>query len=148
MAEPYNIDLSKFISEDSIRRQSFTYADIDGIAEIIGWHIIIFYKNNSKNVSAISIGEPDNIKNVSLLLSVENKILDSIEFPLHIWDSKNKIFTSFGTDYIIDSIAEEKNYQFNISEEYFISIGTRNNIISSIEIVLEKEIINKIHEIR
>lgn len=148
MIEPYNIDLSKFISEDSIRHQSFTYADIDGEADIIGLHIVIFYKNNSKNVSAISIGEPDNIRNVSLLLSVENKILDSIKFPIHIWDSKNKIFDSFGTDYTVDNITIEKKYQFDVNEEYFISIGTRNDIISSIEIVLDKEIIKKIHEVR
>lgn len=90
--------------------------------------------------------EPNNIRNVSFLLSVENKILDSISFPLHILDSKNKIFDFFGTDYIVDSITEEKKYQFNFNKEYFISIGTRNDIISSIEIMFDKEIINNIYK--
>ena len=148
MIEPYNIDLSKFISEDSIRHHSFTYADIDGEADIIGLYIVIFYKNNSKNVSAISIGDPDNTRNVSLLLSVEKRILDSIKFPIHIWDSKNKIFDLFGTDYTVDDITTDRKYQFDVNEECFISIGTRKDIVTSVEIVLDKEIIKKIHEER
>ena len=81
---------------DDIKRdivtQNLSYADIDGIADLIGYNITIFRRKTVSVVAAISIMDIDN----SYLLNISDIVLNSINFPIGIGDSFSDMINAFG----------------------------------------------------
>lgn len=122
------LKLRDIVNRYEIREQEFEYAGINGIAELLGWQIIFFCKNNDlSNTVVISFTEIDNIE----LINIANSILNFIDMDIRFGDCAEVINSIYGIADFIDSLYEDIiRYNYIISPDLFITFGLRNNILS------------------
>lgn len=143
-----NIHLNNYISSKYINNIiDFCYADINGIAETIGWQIELFRLKKDAPIEAISFSE---IFNDILLVDIANKILKDLDFPIKMQDNFVKIKNIFGKETSKDNIFYEiyqvnvTRYHYFMSKNYFITFSISNNKLIGLELIYNKDIINNI----
>lgn len=141
-------DIENNFSDDikrDIVTQNIQYAEIDGIADLIGYNVILFRKTSSSVVSAISLWDI----NSEYLLNICKIITDNICFPISIGDSYFNMINAFGKDYAVDDVLENiLRYHYDIKNEYFVTIETEDNTVVGIEIIYDEEIIDLVRDVR
>lgn len=143
-----NLYLNNYISREYVNNiLEFNYAGISGIAESIGWQILLFRLKESSLIQAITF---DEIFENNILLDIANKILKDLEFPIRIWDDLIKIKNVFGKETSQDNIFYETHqvtvirYHYLISKNYFLTFSISKNKLIGLEIIYNNEIINNI----
>lgn len=132
------ITLKDFAPLCIINEQEFEYAGINGFAELIGWQIILFRTDKALPAHALVINNVDS----KSLLSISNKILSNICFNVRMGDDIDKIRNCFGKESYVDDVLENiVRCNYLVNENYFISFGLKDNKLSNLEIILNKEII-------
>ena len=137
-----DLNLKSFVKNEKIIEQKFEYAGTKGIAQLLGYHIIFFSKiSNINNIVTIYFYEIENEE----LVSISNSILDLIDIKVRFGDNYDRIKNLYGTANSIDTIYEDiDRYNYIIRSDLFISFGLKNNIIYSMEIVNDEEMIENI----
>lgn len=115
----------------------FSYAEINGYAEIIGCKVAFFRKNKSGLLDAFTFME---IKPEESDFC--NCILEKIGFPVRFGDGLSKVRELFGTESSVDTFFE--NYdRYNYSGiNPYMSFCVENGIIVGIDVIFSKEIIS------
>ncbi len=134
---------------DDIKRdivtQNLSYADIDGIADLIGYNITIFRRKTVSVVAAISIMDIDN----SYLLNISDIVLKSINFPIGIGDSFSDMINAFGYNYKVDDVLIDTfRYMYTVIGKYWLSVSISNDKVVGIEIIFDDEMIKDVIEVR
>jgi hypothetical protein len=143
-----NLRLSSFLSKETMEEREFTYSGINGIAEVLGWHIIFFRDlENPSYTTAISLNDMDYNEE---LTDIVNTLLKQLHINLEVGDNFDKISRIYGNPYSFDEIIEgSKRYNFLLNgNRYFVSFGVDNSKgLTSIEIICNEKILNGIiHE--
>jgi hypothetical protein len=140
MVEISNLELHDFTKVfDS---GDFSYSEVNGHADYLGWHIIFFKELDCDKVSAISF---DDILIAENIKKIANKILQRIGFPIQFGDKLSSIKKEFGEPDFSDSILMDVHRIHYISKEkeLYLCFGTDcNENLYSLEIITNKEIIN------
>lgn len=138
----YKLKISDILGEKNIYKQQFEYAGVEGIAQIYGWQILSFArKNNLDKTVAILLNELDNKE----IIDIANTILRFTNIKVTIGDNLNMIKRKYGKEYFIDIIYETIiRYNYLLLPDIFIAFGFMKNILCSVEIVNDKEIIENI----
>ncbi|MDP4177251.1 MAG: hypothetical protein Q8900_02790 [Bacillota bacterium] len=137
--------LSKFLSKEIIEEKEFDYAGVDGVAEVLGWHIVIFRElENLECTSAISLSDANYNNELSDLV---NLILSELNINLQVGDCFQKIKDKFGQPFSCDEVIEEmKRYNYLLdNNSIFACFGVDiHEGLISIEIISNKKIIDGI----
>lgn len=136
-----NIKLESYVGSNIIPRE-FDYAGFSGWAEIIGWQIIVF-KRNENTISVISLEEMD----TPIIRDICTAILKDLDMPLSIGMKIDAVTQILGKyiyqDYILEN---EVRYYFRL-QSYLIVCGIHNTKgLTGMEIIYDSEIINSIME--
>lgn len=140
------IKLRDIISNYEIKEQEFEYAGVEGVAELLGWQIIAFYKmDDLLNSVALAFEQITS----SELINISNLILECIDFEIRFSDGKEEIEQYYGKANFIDDIYEDiLKYNYILSSNYFISFGLKDNKLISLEIIMDEDIIKEVVDSR
>ena len=138
--------LKDIVKNYEIVEQDFEYAGTKGIAELLAYQVIFFRKEDDlDNIVAISIDEIEDAR----LFHTANVILKAIDMNIRLGDNIETINGIYGKADFTDSIIENMiRYHYIISPDLFLSFGLRNNVLSSLEIVTDKNMIEEIVSVR
>lgn len=140
-----NFRLSKFLSKEIIEEKEFNYAGVEGIAEILGWHVVIFRElENQECTSVISLSDANYNNELSGLV---NLILSELNINLQVGDCFLKIKDKFGQPFSYDEVIEGMNrYNYFLdNNNTFACFGVDiHEGLISIEIISSKKIIDGI----
>ena len=138
-----DIKLSDLFDEKMIYHESkFEYAEKKGVAEIIGWKIVLFRMDkNSTCFDAIRLFDIEDEEEAELC----NSILKEMGFPVSFNSDISDIYKAFGKeDFTEDHITGCTRYIYSPSEELYIAFDISGNKITGMEIVCSKELIDSI----
>ncbi len=135
------IKLKEIAPKYKIVQQEFEYAGKVGIAELIGWKIVLFHeKSDLMNTVALSLDEIDDNE----MIKIANTILESIDMDIRFGDGIDKIKQKYGVADYTDNIYEDKiRYSYIISPELFMAFGIRDDMLISLEIITDEDIIKE-----
>ena len=144
--EELKIKLRDVVKSYEVKEQEFEYAGTNGIAELLGWQIVFFYKmDDLVNTAAVSFDEINNNE----LISIANSILKFMNINIRFGDSVNVIKQIYGIADFTDSLYGEKiRYNYIISADLFIAFGLEDNILTSLEIITDENMIREIVSVR
>lgn len=80
----------------------FSYADVTGCAEMIGWKIVLFRKDPAADWDALCLSELDSPKETAL----GDHLLAAAGFPLRLGCSLHQIRQIFGTEDVQEDFLE------------------------------------------
>lgn len=140
------LKLRDVVKNYEITEQEFEYAGTNGIAELLGWQIVSFRKKNDPfNTVALSFNEIDNIE----LINIANSILAFIDLDVRFGDNIEIINRLYGvadfTDNLYDNLIR---YNYIISPQALVVFGLKNNELSSLELVVDENMIKQIISVR
>ena len=140
------IKLRDIVENYEIQEQEFEYAGTIGIAELLGWQIVFFRKEDDLvNTIAVSFNEID----TSELINIANSILKSIDINIRFGDSIDVIKRIYGIADFTDSLyGNIIRYNYIISEDLFLAFGLKDDILSSLEIIADENMIKEIINVR
>ena len=128
----------------NIDRKEFSYSGIDGYAEIMGWHIIVFIEGKDDYVSAINFDEILSMPNTELMKTANN-ILQTIEFPIMFGDKFSVVKNIYGnpcsSDTILTDITRYHYFLENNSLYLCFGIENKDSSFCSLEIISNSNII-------
>jgi len=137
-----NLKLKNIVKNYEIEEHEFEYAGTNGIAELLGWQIIFFRKNENLNDTiAIAFNEITNTE----LINISNSILNIMKMDIRFGDNLDIINHFYGNADFIDSIYEDTlRYNYIISPDLYIVFDLTNNTLSGLEIITDENLINEI----
>lgn len=140
------LKLRDIVKNYNIKEQKFEYAGINGIAELLGWQIIFFHpENNLDNTVVFSFNEIDNME----MINIANQILKFMDMNVRFGDNMEKISHLYGVADFIDSLYEDiTRYNYIVSQELFMAFGLKDSILSYLEIIIDKNIIDEVISVR
>lgn len=124
-----------------VLNQIFSYADIEGVADLISWKIVFFKKKRTGIISAICFQEifDDDI------IKISNSILKKLNIDIKFGETIKDISMYLGNSYFVDKIYYNMiRYGALLSSSVFVSIGLTEGKVSYFEVVTDKEIIDNI----
>ena len=137
-----DIKLSDYIKGNTTI-QRFEYAEVDGWAELIGWQLIVFRRENNGTISAISIEymtEP-------VFKDISNRILSDIGLPFKAGMSIASIISYLGSSFKTDLIFENHaRFYFDKSDYPIVCSVHDENGLTGIEIIFDEEVKRNILE--
>lgn len=141
-----NVKLKDILTNFNIKEQEFEYAGIKGVAELLGWQIIFFFKpNDLDNTAVMCFNEIDTTE----LINTANSILKFIDMDIRFGDYIDTINGVYGNADFIDSLYEDIiRYNYIISSNLFIAFGLKGKMLSCLEIVTDEGIIKEIVGVR
>ena len=144
--EELKIKLRDVVKNYEVREQEFEYAGTNGIVELLGWQIVFFYKmDDLVNTAAVSFDEINNNE----LISIANSILKFMDINIKFGDSVDVIKQIYGIANFTDSLyGEIIRYNYIISADLFIAFGLEDNILTSLEIITDENMIREIVSVR
>ena len=137
-----NLKLKNIVKNYEIEEHEFEYAGTNGIAELLGWQIVFFRKNENLNDTiAIAFNEITSTK----LINISNSILNIMKIDIRFGDNLDIINHFYGNADFIDSIYEDTlRYNYIISPDLYIVFDLTNNTLSGLEIITDENLINEI----
>lgn len=137
-----NLKLKNIVKNYEIEEHEFEYAGTNGIAELLGWQIVFFRKNENLNDTiAIAFDEITSTE----LINISNSILNIMKIDIRFGDNLDIINHFYGNADFIDSIYEDTlRYNYIISPDLYIVFGLTNNTLSGLEIITDENLINEI----
>ncbi|MCI8753190.1 MAG: hypothetical protein HFH66_17975 [Lachnospiraceae bacterium] len=137
-----NLKLKNIVKNYEIEEHEFEYAGTNGIAELLGWQIVFFRKNENLNDTiAIAFNEITNTE----LINISNSILNIMKMDIRFGDNLDIINHFYGNADFIDSIYEDTlRYNYIISPDLYIVFDLTNNTLSGLEIITDENLINEI----
>lgn len=140
--------LSHFLPKESIVEQEFNYSGIDGVAEVLGWHVVFFRDLENQNyTTAISLEDANCNEELSDFV---NLLLAELNIHLKIGDDFEKIQSKYGKPFSYDEIISGmKRYNFLLNDNScFICFGVDNTYgLTYVEIITNRKILEGIiHE--
>ncbi len=137
-----NLKLKNIVKNYEIEEHEFEYAETNGIAELLGWQIVFFRKNENLNDTiAIAFDEITSTE----LINISNSILNIMKIDIRFGDNLDIINHFYGNADFIDSIYEDTlRYNYIISPDLYIVFGLTNNTLSGLEIITDENLINEI----
>ena len=137
-----NLKLKNIVKNYEIEEHEFEYAGTNGIAELLGWQIVFFRKNENLN-DTIAIAF-DDITSTELI-NISNSILNIMKMDIRFGDNLDIINHFYGNADFIDSIYEDTlRYNYIISPDLYIVFDLTNNTLSGLEIITDENLINEI----
>ena len=137
-------DFSLTNFNSSVETISFDYANIEGIADCLGYYIICFKERNSDILSAISF---EDILLHKELTEIANHILQRLCIPIHFGDDSHLVVFTLGHPFCIDEnlFTDRKIWYYYINEgKGFLSIGINlADKVMSLEIISHPTIIKE-----
>jgi|GEM_PF-1504210 len=132
-----------FIEKKYIKKQDFQYGAVSGIAEMIGFQIILFKReeNQQNLVLDIDWGENENPQ----VLDVANKILGRLNFKLVLCDKLDEIKSLYGDADYTDKTSENSAtyYYLNSDKSIMYSFGVSESLgLTRCEFICDVEIVN------
>ena len=145
----YDLNINKLKLKDilkdyEIKEQPFEYAGTYGVAELFGWQIIFFKKQDvATHTVAVSFNDIDNTE----LIGIANLVLKFIDIEVRFGDNINLINDVYGIADFTDNLYENMiRYGYIISPNLLMIFGLKDNTLSCLEIITDeimiKEIIN------
>ncbi len=137
-----NLKLKNIVKNYEIEEHEFEYAGTNGIAELLGWQIVFFRKNENLNDTiAIAFNEITSTE----LINISNSILNIMKIDIRFGDNLDIINHFYGNADFIDSIYEDTlRYNYIISPDLYIVFDLTNNTLSGLEIITDENLINEI----
>ncbi len=137
-----NLKLKNIVKNYEIEEHEFEYAGTNGIAELLGWQIVFFRKNENLNDTiAIAFNEITSTE----LINISNSILNIMKMDIRFGDNLDIINHFYGNADFIDSIYEDTlRYNYIISPDLYIVFDLTNNTLSGLEIITDENLINEI----
>ena len=137
-----NLKLKNILKNYEIEEREFEYAGTNGIAELLGWQIVFFRKNENLNDTiAIAFNEITSTE----LINISNSILNIMKIDIRFGDNLDIINHFYGNADFIDSIYEDTlRYNYIISPDLYIVFDLTNNTLSGLEIITDENLINEI----
>ena len=137
-----NLKLKNIVKNYEIEEHEFEYAGTNGIAELLGWQIVFFRKNENLNDTiAIAFNEITSTE----LINISNSILNIMKMDIRFGDKLDIINHFYGNADFIDSIYEDTlRYNYIISPDLYIVFDLTNNTLSGLEIITDENLINEI----
>ena len=137
-----NLKLKNIVKNYEIEEHEFEYAGTNGIAELLGWQIVFFRKNENLNDTiAIAFNEITSTE----LINISNSILNIMQMDIRFGDNLDIINHFYGNADFIDSIYEDTlRYNYIISPDLYIVFDLTNNTLSGLEIITDENLINEI----
>ena len=137
-----NLKLKNIVKNYEIEEHEFEYAGTNGIAELLGWQIIFFRKNENLNDTiAIAFNEITSTE----LINISNSILNIMKMDIRFGDNLDIINHFYGNADFINSIYEDTlRYNYIISPDLYIVFDLTNNTLSGLEIITDENLINEI----
>ncbi len=132
-----------FIDKSIIVDQDFQYGSIDGIAELIGFQIILFKKAKNKNNVVLSIDWGTN-KN-PLILEISQNIMKQLNMSIALSDPLKDLEALYGkADYIHDIYENSITYYYiNTDQQIMYSFDIDQFIgLIRFELMYDQEIIS------
>lgn len=140
-----DLRLSNFLSKEILEEREFSYSGVDGIAEVLGWHIVFFRDLESPNyTTAISLDDANYNEELTKFV---NLLLAELNINLKVGDSLEKVVSEYGKPFSYDEIIEGvKRYNYLLDDNsYFVCFGVDNSKgLSSVEIINNKKILDGI----
>ena len=125
--------------------QTFSYADTEGSADLIGYNIVFFKKKGTEELSAICFQEIFDDE----IIELSNSILKKSDIDIRFGETIKDISAYLGDSYFVDNIFENMiRYGALISANIFVSIGLSDEKMTYFEVVTDKEMIEKIISVR
>ena len=126
---------------ESFYTNEFTYSEVEGEADCLGWYIIFFKEKGANEVSAISL---EDIFVSESVIDIANKVLENIIFPVRFRDSFTLIKEKFGepnfTSYILENVS--RYYYIYKKEGLLLCFNIDNKEkLCGLEIISNKNII-------
>lgn len=132
-----NIKLESYVGSSIIPRE-FDYAGFPGWAEIIGWQIIVFRRDDN-TISAISLEE----MNSPIIKDICTAILKDLDLPLSVGMKIDALIQALGMYIYQDDILEnEIRYYFRIQNNLIVCGIHNTEGLKDMEIICDSEIIN------
>ena len=137
-----NLKLKNIVKNYEIEEHEFEYAGTNGIAELLGWQIVFFRKNENLNDTiAIAFNEITSTE----LINISNSILNIMKMDIRFGDNLDIINHFYGNADFINSIYEDTlRYNYIISPDLYIVFDLTNNTLSGLEIITDENLINEI----
>lgn len=144
--EELKIKLRDVVKNYEVKEQEFEYAGTKGIAELLGWQIVFFHKmDDLVNTAAVVFSEINNNE----LISIANSILKFMDINIRFGDSVDVIKQIYGIADFTDSFYEDMiRYSYIISADLFIVFGIEDNILTSLEIITDENMVREIVSFR
>ncbi len=96
-----NLANCTFIPKNFLTEQEFSYGAVKGVAELVGFQIILFRKTGSKKNTVLSIDWAENFH--PGVLDLAQQLLVQIKCPLRLEDDRKKVEHLYGkADYSDD----------------------------------------------
>ncbi len=137
--------LSNYFSKEFIEKTDFNYSSVDGIAEIVGLHVIFF--SDIKNLNETSVISLDEIQSNKKVETFANQLFFELSLGVEVKDKFEKIISIYGTPFSFDEIFENvKRYNYLLNNnDCFIAFGVdKYHGLNSIEIIQNKKILHGI----
>lgn len=139
-----NLSEQDFIDKGHVHEQDFQYGSVSGIAEMIGFQIIIFRKIKSDKNSYLSIdwGENEN----PIILEIAQKLLLGLGSKLLLKDKLIDVEKLYGKANYIDNLYEGSitYHYFNKKKDLLYAFGIDNSLgITRIELIHDAEIVKE-----
>ena len=136
MNKAKDIKLSGYIRGNTTI-QRFEYAEVEGWAELIGWQLIVFRKEENGPISVISLEDMTE----PVFKDISNRILSDIGLPFKAGMSIASIISYLGQSFETDFIFENhKSYYFDKSDYLIVCSVHDEKGLSGIEIIFDEEV--------
>lgn len=133
-----SIKLSSYTNDKNIVYQPFVYAKVDGIAELIGWQIILFRRSGLVNgISVISIEDMD----IPVIKDICAQILKDLDLPFSVGMNIDSVQQLLGLYSYTDNMLEDiVQYCFVMPHELICCGLHAKKGLCEVEIVYDEEI--------
>lgn len=138
--------LKDILTEYKIEEREFEYADVKGVAELFGYQIIFFRKQDDlSNTTVLSFSELENDN----LISLANSVLEHVDIDVRFGDSLSKIKKIYGEADWFDNIYENMTrYNYLVNPSLFIVFGIKEDKMVDLEIFTDKVMIDDVFNLR
>lgn len=136
-----NFRLADHLPNYQIAERPFEYAGVQGRAELLGWQIIVFRKNDALSeiaaISLIDINTPE-------LTKIANSILEHIDVKVKFGDTTDKITLAYGAFDFENNLCEDEISCFRIIDSRLMIFGISSNTLSSLDIISDPDMVKEI----
>ncbi|MDR0516478.1 MAG: hypothetical protein LBH25_05470 [Fibromonadaceae bacterium] len=139
--------LKDILIDYQIEEREFEYGDVKGIAEIFGYQIVFFRKqDNLSDTVALSFNE---IWEDDGLISLANYVLKYVDIDIMFGDKLSKIRNKYGKADFLDKLyTNMTGYSYLIDAKLFIVFWVKKGRLVGLEIIADKEMANDIFNFR
>jgi hypothetical protein len=136
-----DVSLASIAPEITESRNDFIYADVSGQAEIIGYKVVFFKKDDSSQLDAISFFDITSESERRLC----GYILEKIGSPFVLDTGIDEIERLFGKDHIEEEYIEDcVSYTYRFGRELLLRFDISNDKIVGLEIVFDRQMVDNI----